>query len=89
LKATANSGTFRCMSDKAFGWIVTIKHVPPGVNVPVAHVWYAAYSDRIEAMEAVREAANLSDATVEISREMSETLMTSLGIKEGEVKYFG
>jgi hypothetical protein len=43
----------------------------------------------IEAMEAVREAADIPDATVDISREMSETLMTSLGLKSGEVKCSG
>jgi hypothetical protein len=77
------------MPDKALGWIVTVRSTVPGVAVPLSHVWYAAYSDRIEAMEAVKEAANLSDATVEISREMSETLMTSLGLKSGEVKCSG
>jgi hypothetical protein len=41
----------------------------------------AAYPDKIAAMEAVKKAAHTSDETVEISGEMSETLMSSLGLK--------
>jgi hypothetical protein len=77
------------MTDKTLGWIVTLRSTTPGVDVPLSRVWYAAFPDRIEAMEAVKKAANTSDTTVEISREMSETLMTSLGLKTGEVKCFG
>jgi hypothetical protein len=77
------------MTYKAFGWIVTVKYAPPGVAIPLSHVWYAAYADGIAAMEAVKKAANIPDATVEISREMSETLMNALGLKSGEVKCFG
>jgi hypothetical protein len=77
------------MTDKALGWIVSLKSTTPGVVVPLSLVWYAAYPDRIAAMEAVKKAAKTSDATVEISREMSETLRTSLGLTSRKVKRFG
>jgi hypothetical protein len=76
------------MSDKASGWVVTVTSTLPGAVVPSARDWYAAYSSKVAAAEAVRKAANASDANVVISRQMSETLMTSLGLKHGEVKCF-
>jgi hypothetical protein len=42
----------------------------------------------VAAIEAVKRATNDPSAAIEISREMSETLMTSFGLKNGQVKCF-
>jgi hypothetical protein len=76
------------MSDKASGWVVTVTSTPPGAVVPTAQVWYAACHGKAAAAEAVKKAANTSGATVEVSREMSETLVVSFGLKSGQVKCF-
>jgi len=74
------------MADKAFGWVVTV--TAPHSSGSTARVWYAACTQKETAIEAVKKATNEPNATVEISREMSETLMTAFGLKSGEVRCF-
>ena len=74
------------MADKAFGWVVTV--TTPDPSGSSAMVWYAACTEKVAAVEAVKRATNDPSATIEISREMSETLMTAFGLKNGQVKCF-
>ncbi len=72
--------------DKAFGWVVTV--TTPDAIGATANVWYAACPEKVAAIEAVKRVTNDPSAAIEISREMSETLMTSFGLKNGQVKCF-
>ena len=74
------------MTDKTSGWVVTV--TTAGVGGPIVKIWYAACADQAAAIKAVRNAADTPFATVEIAREMSNTLMTSFGLSNGEVKCF-
>lgn len=75
------------MSDKASGWVVTVTTPHPSGGVVTA-VWYAALPKEDAAISAVKQATNDPNATLEISREMSETLKTAFGLKTGEVRCF-
>jgi hypothetical protein len=73
------------MADKTFGWVVTVTTPDPGSS---AKVWYAACTEKVAAIEAVKRATNDPSSTIEISRVMSETLMTAFGLKKGQAKCF-
>ena len=74
------------MAEKASGWVVTV--TIPDPSGPSAKVWYAACTEKVAAMKAVKRAIDDPSATIEISREMSETLMTAFGLKTGQAKCF-
>ena len=74
------------MEDKASGWVVTV--TTPDSCGASAQVWYAACTEKVAAIKAVKRAINDPRATIEISREMSETLMTAFGLKTGQAKCF-
>ena len=74
------------MADKASGWVVTV--TTPNPSGSSAQVWYAACTEKVAAIKAVKRAINDPRATIEISREMSETLMTAFGLKNGQAKCF-
>ena len=74
------------MADKASGWVVTV--TIPDASGSSAKVWYAACTEKVAAIKAVKRAINDPSATIEISREMSETLMTAFGLKTGQAKSF-
>lgn len=77
------------MSDKEFGWGLTVTSTPPGGIVPSVDIWYAACPNKDVALATVIKAVHTPGATVEINREMSYTVMTGLGLKSGEAKCFG
>ena len=74
------------LADKASGWVVTVTTLDPSGSS--AKVWYAACTGKVAAIKAVKRAVKDPNATIEISREMSETLMTAFGLKTGQVKCF-
>ena len=74
------------MADKAFGWVVTV--TTPDPSGSAAKVWYVACTEKGAALKAVKRAVDDPRATIEISREMSETLMTAFGLKTGQAKCF-
>ena len=74
------------MADKASGWVVTV--TIPDASGSSAKVWYAACTEKVAAIKAVKSVINDPNATIEISREMSETLMTAFGLKTGQAKCF-
>ena len=78
--------SWQIMPDKIFGWVVTV--TTPDPTGATVRIWYAACPEKVAAVDAVKRATNDSSATIEISREMSETLMTAFGLTTGQVKCF-
>ncbi len=78
--------SWKNMTEKAFGWVVTV--TSPNPTGATAKVWYAACPEKVAAVEAVKLVTHDSHATIEISREMSETLMKAFGLTNGQVKCF-
>ncbi len=78
--------SWKTMPENVFGWVVTV--TTPDPAGATAKVWYAACPKKVDAVEAVKLVTHNSSASIEISREMSETLMTAFGLTTGQVKCF-
>ena len=79
------------MSDKAsLGWTITVMRPVVGSGVPSIEIFYAAISEQLEALEAVKKIAGATaDTEVILHQGMSQSLMNSLGLKAGQVRHFG
>jgi hypothetical protein len=78
--------SWKTVPEKVFGWVVTV--TTPDPAGATAKVWYAACPKKVDAVEAVKLVTHNSSASIEISREMSKTLMTAFGLTTGQVKCF-
>ena len=79
------------MTDNAsVGWTITVRQLVLGGGIPSIEVFFAAFPDQLEALEAVKKVAGAdADTEVVAHQSMSQSLMNALELKAGQVKCFG
>jgi hypothetical protein len=83
-------GHLLCMADQVsenetLGWIVTVARAQTAEGEPSLSVYFAAISDQVDAIQAVKKAsAAREDTQVIAHQEISKSLMAALSLKPGD-----
>ena len=68
------------------GWIVTVTTARMGGGKPSVEVYYAAISDQIDAIDAVKTKSGATQGAMVVAhQEMSLSLIAALGLNPGDV----